>query len=229
MEINLFMNKIYCSILALIISSSAYANDPEISPKSEPFQSEIEKYLGFCTRASEHIKEIGNEKYKIKLEEINNELNTKLTNDKTNPYLWYLKGCSSRSSLVLYKNKSKEKDEAWKQVINEYDNALKYNDNKYLLKEYQLRKITYSPALIEKSTKQYISLKKKNKRLNKREHLLLLRENIIPSLIKQDKFTEAKNTLDFIDINFPEKAQGETGNIAWRKYFEKEIIMKSQK
>ncbi len=204
-----------------------YAYDPEISPKIEPPQSDIEKYLGLCRSGRDHVAKNGVEAHKNNLIKIVAELEAKLAKDNTNPYLWYLKGCSSFSLLYVYKNKSKEYNLYKNLLIKEYEKSLEFNRDKFQLKEYQLRNITASHFLRENSTKQYITLKKRNNRLNKREHLLLLRENIVPSLIKQNKFEETVKTLDYIDAQFPEKAQGNTGNIAWRKHFENEILLQT--
>lgn len=156
-----------------------------------------------------------------KLSGIIGEINNELVNDGNDPYLWYLKGRSSWAALYVYKGDQKER---FKNLIPvEYQKALELNSKLEVLTESQLHHIHGSHAVLVEASRQYIGLKNKKRTLEKKEHLRLLREKVIPGLIKQNKLEEALVEMNYIDANFTEYANGSTGNTAWRKYFEQEI------
>ena len=188
----------------------------------------IEKYLDAIIRGHVNFKE-----YEKPLSETIKIIEQQLKKENNNPFLWYLKGRSTFAALtirsVIYGIKDKRYKELQKILPNEYEKALALNKNSRVLTEAQLNNIYGSLSVNVEAARQYISLKKQKTTLDKREHLRLLRETIIPLLIKQSKFDEALTEMDYIDKHFPEKAQGSTGNIAWRKHFEKEIEVQRNK
>ena len=222
---------IHATILLILLvptSRTSHAYDPELVPKIEPPQSKPEVYLGQCYNARQNMEQQYVDGYKVILAELIDEIDAKLAFDSNNPYLWYLKGCSSLASLYVDDISSQEKEMLRKNMVTEFENSLKLNARKFRLKEYQLANIAGSASLTEQATNQRIQLRKKQGNLSKRLHRHLLLDYLIPSQMDQNKFDAVMKNMDFLDKNFPDSRDGKTGNLAWRKYLESEIAAKKK-
>ncbi len=153
-------------------------------------------------------------------------ISEKLTQNPQDPYLWYLKGRSSLALVYVLSQQDSQYKAVRNRVATEYKKALKLNKEKPSLSSKVLSYIFTSPTVASvgvEATRQYIALEQIEDRLQKEEHLEVLRDRVVAGLIRQNKFEEALKELDYIDEHFPDNAEGETGNNVWRLYYAEEI------